>query len=134
MRSRRLVREEQRLVEETEAFLAGHYLDLLLERRVLVPVWAWLNPVAHLGDAELSALASPVRGVLPPPWDLPSFLAGEVLAAAHRLDVRPAWLQATRLVPLEVTMASPEGAALCRRRWELAPMVSDLLEQARPPA
>ena len=47
----------ERLIEECESFLAGESVSLCEARREPVPVWAWMNVLAHGTEAELRAAA-----------------------------------------------------------------------------
>ncbi|MGH7910618.1 MAG: hypothetical protein ACREOV_02735 [Candidatus Dormibacteraceae bacterium] len=44
-------------MSDSEAFLLGHYVERLADRREPVPVWAWTNLLAHASEPELRAAA-----------------------------------------------------------------------------
>jgi hypothetical protein len=97
------------LVAECEAFLAGRYVEHLLERGERVPAWAWTNQLAHgtlaqlrcpsmnvgAGEAESMGAWLPAR----------SYLAGEVLDVAQQVGSL-SWVQRRALVPLELELAA----------------------------
>jgi hypothetical protein len=41
------------LVASCEAFVNGRYAELLIEHERAVPVWAWVNRLAHGTDSQL---------------------------------------------------------------------------------
>jgi len=101
---------EQEFVAECEAFLSGHYAQWLAEENRPVPVWAWLNVVAHGSDDDLTSLATGE-----PPgqhaqgasvWQQAlAFLAQELISQATRRNCSLADLQRSTLVPLELELA-----------------------------
>ena len=112
------------LVEECEAFLAGTYPVWLHRHGVVIPPWAWLNPLAHGTSAELAAVAGPVDASMAHPitWaDVLSTLAAE-LADDRDLAAR----QREVLVPLELQLAA--GATDVRTPDELVHVVRRALE------
>ena len=54
---------EQEFVAECEAFLSGHSAQWLADANRPVPVWAWVNALAHGSDDDITALAvgEPIR-------------------------------------------------------------------------
>ncbi len=102
---------ERVLVSESEAFLLGHYAQYLGLQHRPVPAWAWLNALAHGGEADISSLATsePPRRALPSDttvWQQAlAFLAQELISQAARRGRPVADLQRSMLVPIELELA-----------------------------
>lgn len=108
------------LAAECEAFLSGHYLELLCRNgRLGVPAWAYVNCVAHASRVELEELASRYAPTSDP-MALVSYMASEVLAAANRMGVAVSTLQASVLVPFELKLCGAPATSAPRRVTELA--------------
>lgn len=100
--------EAGELVEECQAFLAGHLVEEVERHAGLIPIWAWMNLLAHGSPRELwveRATLHPGGSVAEASWhEARSYLAGEILdAAAGTGDLTE--LQARVLVPLELQLA-----------------------------
>jgi hypothetical protein len=130
---------ETELVIECEAYLGGTFAEVLHERGHPVPVWAWVNLLAHGDDAALREASSLLpmiddRGPATDWWRARSFLAGEVLALIGHDPRQLAGLQREVLVPLELDLASRRAVG----RWtprDLATAVLEVLPgQGAPPA
>jgi hypothetical protein len=121
-RKRRSEPKIEGVVGEVEAFLAGRYLSYLMEHRLPVPVWAWLNPLAHGTVEEIRQMASRDE------WTLASYLAPLILDAAAREGISVASIQATRLIPLELELCRRAGTPWCPRRSQLSQLVSTALD------
>jgi hypothetical protein len=115
---------------EAEAFLRGTYAEYLEALGRRVPIWAWLNCLAHGTEADLSALAGGGHR-----WDetatastgwhrMVSFLAAELLTTARTTDQTISALQREVLVPLELDLAREDN----RRRLRPAQLVNVALE------
>jgi hypothetical protein len=119
-------RETSSVVDECEAYLTGRLADRMLCEGAEVPVWMWMNLLAHGRESDLSS----VRKVLIPrslgfakrwewidriePWhQARSYLAMEVLDFA-RLHGPLQKLQRGLLVPIEDELA----AAPSCDRWQ----------------
>jgi len=119
---RRDRQEAVMLVEECEAFLAGTFAELCEYRLEPVPVWAWVNLLAHGTAGQLRVDAGQPAG--PGRWHAArAFVAGEVLdlVEARRLSLRG--VQAGALVPLELEVMSCPGAPY----WQPGQLVARLL-------
>jgi hypothetical protein len=91
------------LVGDCEAFLRGNLAERLIERGADVPVWAWMNVLAHGTEDDVRSVRC-VRGG--DQWEAArSYLATEVLelVSADRPLVE---VQRDLLVPLEEGLAS----------------------------
>lgn len=97
------------LVRECEAFLAGRYVEYVLDRGDHVPTWAWTNLLAHGTGEQLSSPTTSFAvnwAELLEPWlQARAYLAGEILNAAHR-DGPLCRVQRRMLIPLELSLAS----------------------------
>lgn len=95
------------LIADSEAFLTGRLAEALAERGEPVPVWAWVNVLAH-GDVQgLRRAAATIDGRHGSrPWrHARSRLARRVLAlACDEEELRT--LQAEVLAPLELDLAA----------------------------
>lgn len=144
MRRRQEDPEASELVVEAEAFLAGTYVDTMVEEGRRVPTWAWLNLLAHGTEADLREAARGAVGVWSlmrsmftapstveawPSVSLPdwcrarSFLAGEVLDEMRARECPVEELQQDVLIPLELALATHRPA----RRWGPAELVGAVL-------
>jgi hypothetical protein len=87
--------------DECEAFLAGHWAETREDNARPLPMWAWLNPIAH-GDVEqvraLGAVANPSSG----PERLQAAVARAVLNAVSASELPR--VQRELLVPLELRL------------------------------
>ncbi|HEY7626980.1 MAG TPA: hypothetical protein VH761_07925 [Ilumatobacteraceae bacterium] len=122
------------LVRDCEAFLAGRYVEYVLNRGDHVPTWAWTNLLAHGTVEQLRSPATTfsVNWIeLLQPWlQARAYLAGEILDAAYR-DGPLCRVQRKLLVPLELRLASdPATKLLAPSEWvgkvlkSLAPITS----------
>jgi hypothetical protein len=129
----------RQLVSDCTAFLLGHLAEQIEARRGHVPVWAWLNLVAHGSEEDvLSARRAVVSARSAPGTSLDvsiecwhrarSYLAAEVLNLVDRWGPL-AEVQREVLVPLELEFAShPETL----QRWcpsDLVKAVTSVLEE-----
>jgi hypothetical protein len=108
--------------DECQAFVSGRYAEFASVRRRPVPVWAWVNTLAHGSEQDLATLASGPSDV---PWwchrrdrnfgraisYLADVLLGDVLVTGTAL----ATIQRSILEPLESRLIDEE------RAWELTP-------------
>jgi hypothetical protein len=114
--------EAAELVEDCEAFLDGLYAELCESRGAPVPVWAWMNLLAHGTEEQLRTC------VIPHPsgsaWhQARRFLACELLDATTGGRTSLAELQRDVLVPIELDVLSCPGAD----HWQPGQLVSGLL-------
>lgn len=96
------------LATESEAFLQGHYAELVEAQGEQVPVWAWTNLLAHgrAVDLRRASNAGWLGRSSSKTWRAAQgYLAVEVLEAAERLGSLTE-IQETVLVPLELSLAS----------------------------
>jgi hypothetical protein len=118
-------KQARTLIEECEAFLSGRYVELCEFRGDAVPVWAWLNLLAHGTDDDLRTVAA--QRASADRWrQARTFLAGELLdlvdlagAGGPSLPL----LQRDALVPFELDLISCPGASA----WQPRILVSGLL-------
>jgi hypothetical protein len=101
---------ERELVAECEAFFSGQYAQYLDNENRPIPVWAWLNVLAHGSEDDITALAAgePPRRTFPETavWHQAlAFLAQELMSQAARRGRPVADLQCSTLVPLELELA-----------------------------
>jgi hypothetical protein len=113
---------EEALVEECESFLAGDYVTACERRGQPVPVWAWMNVLAHGTELELRAAAANR-----PPEDegrqALAFVAGELVELIEDGRVDLETFQREVLVPLELdVLACPSTT-----QWTPGQLVSGLL-------
>ena len=104
---------------ESEAFLLGSLVECWDDRGIAVPVWAWMNPLAH-GTAR--QVGECVFGPDKPrrvgrSWRVArSYLAFEVLDLTDVEFTLPE-LQSSLLIPLELEMAArPDDAGWTPRQ------------------
>lgn len=112
--------EEQTLVEDCEAFLAGRHLPRRSRHGRSIPPWMWINTLAHGSRADIEALARTPAGVSRESGAAP-YLAGEVLAAIDRPGLTLGWLQRSFLVPVELRSATGDGM---EERWSTREMTT----------
>lgn len=111
MRIRRTEPVETGIAAECSAFLSGGYADYLVTFGRPVPVWAWVNLLAH-GTAEMlrsNAETVDIARMTHPSGDWNEaccYLAGEVLHAVDSGLVSLHRLQMETLIPLETLLAS----------------------------
>jgi hypothetical protein len=105
---------------ECEAFLNGSLAEYWDDKGVVVPVWAWMNLLAHGSEEQITETvaqpARPRRAVRN--WRIArSYLATEVLDVVDaRFTLHD--MQSTILVPLELEMAArPEVGRWTPRQW-----------------
>lgn len=120
------------LAAECEAFLAGHYLDLLCSNgRLAIPAWAYVNCVAHASRAELEEMAN--REASPSDaMALVSYMASEVIGAANRLGVEVSILQGSVLIPFELKLCGIPPSSAPSRVTELAAQLHYALSNQSP--
>lgn len=110
------------LVEESQAFLDGRYAELAASSDERVPVWAWMNLLAHGTEAELRIAASQL--LVAEGWrQARAFLAGEVVNVIDAGLMPLSQVQRDILVPLELDILSCPTA----NQWTPAQLVSGLL-------
>lgn len=118
---------EAQLVAECEAFLTGAMAETLGGFDGRVPVWTWMNLLAHGTAADLRTARvspSPTLGGGPRDWGRArSFLAGEVLDLVETGQVTLVALQREVLVPLELDLVSRQAAV----RWGPGDLVTGVL-------
>jgi len=99
------------LVEECEAFLSGDSVDQSERRGQRVPVWAWMNVLAHGTEVELRALATD-RSVGDEAHQALAYVAGELVDLADDGYFDLETYQREVLVPLELdVLACPTTTA-----------------------
>jgi hypothetical protein len=105
---------------ECEAFLGGTLAEYWDDKGIDVPVWAWMNLLAHGSARQIGECV--LRPSRPRPasrsWRVArSYLGYEVLDLTD-LEFTLAELQATLLIPLELEMAArSDVAAWTPRQW-----------------
>ncbi|MFZ0250522.1 MAG: hypothetical protein WAL61_11310 [Acidimicrobiales bacterium] len=115
------------IARECEAFLAGTLAEYWDDKGMDVPVWTWMNMLAHGSARQIGECV--LRPSRPRPasrsWRVArSYLAYEVLDLTD-VECTLAQLQATVLIPLELEMAArADVAAWTPRQWV------DLVEDA----
>jgi hypothetical protein len=108
---------EHELIAECDAFLLGHYAQYLSHKMRRVPVWAWLNVLAHGSKEAIEGLAAerpgwPI-GADGGVWDEAlSYLAQELLTQVTTKDRALADVQRLTLVPLELELVGRRGPSL----------------------
>lgn len=110
------------VADDCEAYLHGGYAERRRLRGEPVPVWAWVNLLAH-GTADELAEAARDGGV--GPWSQArAFVAGELVDRAG-IDGRSLEeFQSEVLVPLELRVLARPASA----RWQPDQLVAELLE------
>lgn len=106
------------LVVEAEAFLSGHYEELLCYRGDRVPLWAHLNSCAHGDLATLQgvlATSSADGYFLDDRWELMwrrarRMFVQELLDKVEGDERRLCQIQRVALVPLELELIAEEAA------------------------
>ena len=101
-------------VPEAEAFLCGHYARYLLDAKRPVPMWAWLNVLAHGSGDDILAFATngPRRRSL---WNTNvweqavAFLGHEIMSQTTLRGCTLSELQRSTLVPLEFDLAGRDS-------------------------
>jgi hypothetical protein len=108
------------VAQEAEAFLNGTLAEYWEDRGILVPVWAWINLLAHGSGAQIAhSISRPGRVRRPGrSWAIArAYLAYEVLDLVDP-EFTLSDMQATVLVPLELEMAArPEIRRWSPRQW-----------------
>jgi hypothetical protein len=104
------------VADECESFLAGEYIDRLLDLDREVPAWAWINAIAHAAPARLAELA---REASSPPsmradyraWHIViRAIAEDVLTTATDTSSTVEEIQSLTLMPIEFAlMSNPIG-------------------------
>jgi hypothetical protein len=110
------------LVNETEQFLAGQYLEVAFAREGDLPTWVWLSTIAHGNEDQLSRAEdwlSEHEGLHPElrSWGrVLQHISRQMLDTAAFIGCSVSELQRNLLVPLELAVAiTPVGpATLCR--------------------
>lgn len=114
------------LVDDCEAVLVGRYVERCESLDRPVPVWAWMNLLAHGSEGQLRAIvlrSSPSR------WrQAESFIAGELIDLVDRGVVDLLQYQREVLIPLELEVMSCATAPT----WHPGQLVTGLLS-ALPP-
>ncbi len=96
------------LIEETEAFLAGRYLEVRAGSDSGRPAWAQLNWLSHADPDEVSDSAPALGPSRLGSWSWAvAVLTGEVLELTGGDRARIRDLQRSCLIPLELTLMMP---------------------------
>ena len=105
---------------ESEAFLLGSLVEYWDEMSMEVPVWAWMNSLAHgtAGQIGGCVIHSDTSRSVARSWRVArSHLALEVLDLTD-VEFTLAELQSSVLIPLELEMAArPDVAGWTPRQW-----------------
>jgi hypothetical protein len=110
------------LVEECEAFIAGHSSDVVASSGRPVPVWARMNQLAHGTEDELRNQAR--AGHDPDPWtQAMGFVAGELIELIDSGQVSLMEFQHEVLIPLELEVMSCRTAD----QWSPGQLAAGLL-------
>ena len=112
----------ERLIEECESFLAGEWGSRCEARRESVPVWAWMNVLAHGTEAELRA-ATQDRPRDDEGRQALAFVANELVELIDTGIVELDAFQRDVLVPLELDVIACPATA----QWRPGQLVSGLL-------
>jgi hypothetical protein len=116
------------LVDECDAVLSGSYAELCERRQDRVPVWAWMNLLAH-GTVEELAVAVH-RDHHADRWrQARAYVAGELLDRVGSSAEELLAFQRRNLVPLELELTACRAA----EAWRPGELFSALL-RALPPA
>lgn len=96
------------IADECSAFLAGRYLDHLQATGRPIPVWAYLNRLAHADVVEIERLGTRTRRSRDRTgWtDAVVFMAGDLIAVARSCGMELRALQEQVLQPLELHLAA----------------------------
>jgi hypothetical protein len=98
------------LTDELVAIVEGRVVEYLVNRRMVVPAWAWLNLLAHGLEVDLIETAGNPR----------------------RRHQRSSWAAARRFLAAEVLDAAAcEGSLLELQRRVLVPLELELMERTR---
>ena len=91
------------LVAECEAFLNGTLAEYWEDMGIVVPVWAWINLLAHGRPEQVTdSVSRPAASAVRPSWAIArAYMAYEVLDLLDA-EFTLADMQATVLVPLEL--------------------------------
>jgi hypothetical protein len=104
------------VADECESFLAGEYVDRLLDLDREIPAWAWVNTIAHAAPGRVAELANETS--MPPSmradyraWmTVIRAIAEDVLVAATDSATTVEEIQALTLMPIEFAlMSNPVG-------------------------
>ncbi len=99
------------LIDECQAFLDGRFAQVAAADGGYVPVWAWLNLLAHGTDPELRYAADRLADEVG--WaQARAFLAGEVVDIVDAGRATLAELQHDILVPLELDVLNARTTGL----------------------
>ncbi len=107
--------------EECDAYLRGEYVEYASAMGWNIPVWAWINAVAHADQERLARLAVfGFRHDIAPAgrreWNRAvSCIASAVLDEASRPGRELAELQSALFIPLELLLIEDEST------WDLSP-------------
>jgi hypothetical protein len=116
IRARRRARvDARRLVRDCDAVATGRFADVLFDRGLRVPVWAWVNLLAHGTESELRREVKRRRAA--DPWRrVRGKLAAQLLERVDAGRIALAEFQRTTLMPLERELMSGGTHA----RWTVA--------------
>ena len=113
---------EEDLAAECESFLSGAYVERCDSRGEPVPVWAWMNVLAHGTEEELRALVAN-RPVDDEGHQALAYVAGELVDLAEDGYFDLETYQREVLMPLELDMLDCPTS----RAWSAAQLASGLL-------
>ncbi len=97
----------QELIEETEAFFAGHYLEATGASDLGTPTWARLNRLTHAAPGEICEWSRAGFGPQPSPGSWPwavELLSKEMTALSQGDEAVIFDLQRDCLIPVELTL------------------------------
>jgi hypothetical protein len=104
------------VADECESFLAGEYIDRLLDLDREVPSWAWINAIAHAAPSRIVELASEPSSPPSMRADYRAWrmvireIAEDVLATAMDTSATVEEIQSLTLMPIEFAlMSNPIG-------------------------
>lgn len=109
------------IADECDAFLRGEYVEFATEWGWDIPVWAWINAVAHADNERLAELAvfgfrreTALAGRRD--WNrAASYIASAVLEEASHPGCELAAIQGSLFIPLELLLIDDEST------WDLSP-------------
>jgi hypothetical protein len=101
---------ESSVVAEAQALLDGTAGERLLVPGLRLPAWAWVNALAHRPPGQLHAAVDMAVGPADDRWEVAASHIADRLASMSPL--RAAELQERVLLPWELDMLTPGGAAL----------------------